>query len=103
MKTEWLTVLESMFRLRNGTLTAWTLHRLPTLRQEPVAQESIGEGMLYDFGRETFGYVRLSGLVGVAHLYYGESREEALDKDHCETLDIVSTHQELGSKAFRYV
>ena len=78
-------------------------YRLPTLRQEPVAQESIGEGMLYDFGRETFGYVRLSGLVGVAHLYYGESREEALDKDHCETLDIVSTHQDLGSKAFRYV
>ena len=78
-------------------------YRLPTLRQEPVAQESIGEGMLYDFGRETFGYVRLSGLVGVAHIYYGESREEALDKDHCETLDIVSTRQELGSKAFRYV
>lgn len=78
-------------------------YRLPTLRQEPVAQESIGEGMLYDFGRETFGYVRLSGLVGVAHIYYGESREEALDKDHCETLDVVSTHQELGSKAFRYV
>lgn len=78
-------------------------YRLPTLRQEPVAQESIGEGMLYDFGRETFGYVRLSGLVGVAHLYYGESREEALDKDHCETLDVVSPHQELGSKAFRYV
>ena len=78
-------------------------YRLPTLRQEPVAKESIGEGMLYDFGRETFGYVRLSGLVGVAHLYYGESREEALDKDHCETLDIVSPHQELGSKAFRYV
>lgn len=78
-------------------------YRLPTLRQEPVAQESIGEGMLYDFGRETFGYVRLSGLVGVAHIYYGESREETLDKDHCETLDVVSTHQELGSKAFRYV
>lgn len=78
-------------------------YHLPTLRQEPVAQESIGEGMLYDFGRETFGYVRLSGLVGVAHIYYGESREETLDKDHCETLDVVSTHQELGSKAFRYV
>lgn len=78
-------------------------YRLPTLRQEPVAQESIGEGMLYDFGRETFGYVRLSGLVGVAHIYYGESREEALDKDHCETLDVVSTSQKLSSKAFRYV
>lgn len=78
-------------------------YRLPTLRQEPIAQESIGEGMLYDFGRETFGYVRLSGLVGVAHIYYGESREEALDKAHCETLDVVSPHQKLGSKAFRYV
>ena len=78
-------------------------YRLPTLRQEPIAQESIGEGMLYDFGRETFGYVRLSGLVGVAHIYYGESREEALDKAHCETLDVVSTSQELGSKAFRYI
>lgn len=78
-------------------------YRLPTLRQEPVAQESIGEGMLYDFGRETFGYVRLSGLVGVAHIYYGESREEALDKAHCETLDVVSTSQKLSSKAFRYV
>lgn len=78
-------------------------YRLPTLRQEPIAQESMGEGMLYDFGRETFGYVRLSGLVGVAHIYYGESREEALDKAHCETLDVVSAHQELGSKAFRYV
>lgn len=78
-------------------------YRLPTLRQEPIAQESIGEGMLYDFGRETFGYVRLSGLVGVAHIYYGESREEALDKDHCETLDVISTSQKLSSKAFRYV
>lgn len=78
-------------------------YRLPTLRQDPIAQESIGEGMLYDFGRETFGYVRLSGLVGVAHIYYGESREEALDKDHCETLDVVSTSQKLSSKAFRYV
>lgn len=78
-------------------------YRLPTLRQEPIAQESIGEGMLYDFGRETFGYVRLSGLVGVAHIYYGESREEALDKAHCETLDVVSTSQKLSSKAFRYV
>mgnify|MGYP004458053761 FL=1 len=78
-------------------------YRLPTLRQEPIAQERMDEGMLYDFGRETFGYVRLSGLVGVAHIYYGESREEALDKAHCETLDIVSAHQKLGSKAFRYV
>lgn len=69
----------------------------------PVSEECVGKGTLYDFGRETFGYVSLLGLQGTATIYYGESREEALDKDHCETLDIVGEHTTLGSKAFRYV
>ena len=74
----------------------------------PVSSESIADnGTLYDFGRETFGYLKVTGLQGTVHVYYGESREEALDCDHCETLDrlscpvccdIVAT-----SKAFRYV
>ena len=58
---------------------------------------------LYDFGRETFGYLRIHGLKGTVRIYYGESREEALDKDHCETLDILSEGGQLGSKAFRFV
>ena len=76
-------------------------------------------GTLYDFGRETFGYLKIKGLQGSARIYYGESREEALDKEHCETLDVV--HGQLAtqknanhnsqfsivncqlSKAFRYV
>ena len=60
-------------------------------------------GMLYDFGKETFGYLKVKGLKGLIHIYYGESAEEALDKEHCETLDILSEGEKLDSKAFRYV
>jgi hypothetical protein len=53
-------------------------------------------GTLYDFGRETFGYLKIKGLQGSARIYYGESREEALDKEHCETLDVV--HGQLATQ-----
>ncbi len=44
---------------------------------------------LYDFGKETFGYVKLHGIKGEGKIdiYYGESAEEAKDKEYCETLD----------------
>lgn len=79
---------------------------------------------LYDFGKETFGYAVLHGLKGngTLNIYYGESSEEALDKEHCETLDrievkngqitdlatnktaAISSAYTLGnSKAFRYI
>ena len=73
-------------------------------------------GTLYDFGRETFGYLKIKNLQGTVRVYYGESREEALDKEHCETLDVVNRTGGLSpcaeshtgtvplcSKAFRYV
>ncbi len=65
-------------------------------------------GTLYDFGKETFGYLKVKGLQGTIRIYYGESPEEAQDKEHCETLDVLTsdgTHQtsHLASKAFRYV
>lgn len=63
-------------------------YRLERKELRPVACEN----GLYDFGRETFGYLKIKGLKGTARIYYGESREEALDKDHCETLDILSSH-----------
>ena len=46
---------------------------------------------LYDFGRETFGYLKFKHTKGdgVIRIYYGESKEEALDMQHCETLDIL--------------
>jgi len=76
----------------------------------PVSSEKMAGGTLYDFGRETFGHLdfRQPKGNGTAHIYYGESREEALDKEHCETLDampITNDHTlfPVGSKAFRYV
>ena len=79
------------------------LERRPML---PVSSEEIGNGTLYDFGRETFGYLKVEGLKGNICIYYGESREEALDKEHCETLDILTPLPEHRvspcSKAFRY-
>ena len=79
---------------------------------------------LYDFGRETFGFVILHGIKGngTIHIYYGESAEEANDADHCETYDclrvengivtdlatnakesLADTYTMKNSKAFRYI
>lgn len=82
---------------------------------EHINYESINnKGILYDFGKETFGYLKFSDIRGVGNLYiyYGESREEALDKEYCETLDRIQFEESAsdnrnftvnGSKAFRYV
>ena len=82
------------------------------------------KGILYDFGKETFGYLTLKQLKGKGNveIYYGESPEEALDKAFCETLDkayvengnatdlsvnvtrkIYTDYTFDNSKAFRYV
>ena len=79
-------------------------YQLERREQRPTGHRDMTNGTLYDFGRETFGYLRVKGLKGCVHIYYGESAEEALDKEHCETLDILNDEGEpLGSKAFRYV
>ena len=64
---------------------------------------------LVDFGKESMGYLVLEDIQGegLVEIYYGESREEALDKEHCETLDKFevsgSRFQVPESKAFRFV
>ncbi|QJD84299.1 alpha-L-rhamnosidase-related protein [Cohnella herbarum] len=73
---------------------------------------------LIDFGKETFGYVRLHGIRGQGQigLFYGESREEALSVEACETYDLIQldetslgddpklmTYTHPSSRAFRYV
>ena len=71
------TQLPSQFRLMR------TLH-------QPTARATQPEGgILYDFGKETFGYLTLKNLSGkgIIDIYYGESPEEAKDKAYCETLD----------------
>lgn len=98
--------------------------RLECQPQQPVEMHPVEGGTLYDFGRETFGYVVLHDIDGEGYLniYYGESPEEALDTEHCETLDRLLVepdtitdlsvnertprgplHRLQGSRAFRYV
>lgn len=67
-----------------------------TLNLEPMGYVAVEEktadgGKLYDFGKETFGRVILKNPVGngTVNIFYGESPEEALDMDHCETLDKI--------------
>ena len=83
-------------------------YQLERSEQRPVCSHSVTtNGILYDFGKETFGYLKVKGLKGCIHIYYGESAEEAMDKEHCETLDILTGGQSpceiCDSKAFRYV
>ena len=73
----------------------------------PVTTEAVEGGMLYDFGLETFGYLDVSEANSETELgvYYGESREEALDTDHTYTFEQISGKCEyrLTQRAFRYV
>ena len=101
----------------NAPDTPPSQYRLECREQQPVSSErqpvcrektaTRPEGTLYDFGRETFGYLKVKNLCGSLHVYYGESREEALDKAYCETLDVLSSKEPADvramSKAFRYV
>jgi hypothetical protein len=86
--------------------------RLTTEPWTAKKTEKVGAGELVDFGKETFGYIKIHGLKGKGKLalYYGESREEALDSAKCETLDYIhfdgkqsETYTHDKSKAFRYV
>ncbi len=101
--------------------SAFTLARRP---ERAVSQQNKKEGVLYDFGRETFGFLVLEGLSGkgLVNIYYGESPEEALDTEYGEMLDriavdgqqvtdlalnrtsvVVDSYVLENSKAFRYV
>ena len=84
---------------------------LPVIPQRAASVTKKGSSMLVDFGRETFGFVKLHGIKGKGNiiLYYGESKEEAMSKLGAVTLDRLS-FQTAGkdsvmslSKAFRYV
>ncbi|GAB3010439.1 alpha-L-rhamnosidase C-terminal domain-containing protein [Niabella terrae] len=85
--------------------------KLPVKPQQAVATERKANSTLVDFGRETFGFIKLHQLKGQGQLtiFYGESREEALDTAHTETFDRVAVDQASGdytlnsSKAFRYI
>ncbi|WP_420148517.1 alpha-rhamnosidase [Spirosoma sp.] len=86
--------------------------RLNTKALSAVKTEKKQGSIFLDFGKETFGFVKLHGLSGKGNvnIYYGESPEEARDTAHTETTDFLQLAQtqkrdstmEL-TKAFRYV
>lgn len=99
-------------------------YKLETSLLKYLKAEELKDGKLFDFGKETFGFLQLHDLKGNGKIqvYYGESPEEALDKAFCETLDILKVKdgqitdlamnitEEVktiytfhNSKAFRYV
>ena len=74
----------------------------------PKSTEKINGGILYDFGVESFGIIAISRTLdmGRIDIYYGESREEALD----EKWAILRQHIPAGAgtytcraRAFRYI
>lgn len=99
-------------------------YKLATEEHKAVSVIPVQGGQLIDFGKETFGYLRFHALSGKGkiNIYYGESKEEAMDTKYCETLDqltidgnkvtddaLAATSKNehfytmANSKAFRYV
>ena len=86
--------------------------KLPT---RPIYASNVvknGKSSLVDFGKETFGSVKLHGIkgTGTINLYYGESKEEASDTAESMTLDRLRFSGSMSadsvmalSKAFRFV
>lgn len=86
--------------------------KLPVVAQYAFKKEQAGNGYVADFGKETFGFIKVHGLKGKGKLslYYGESKEESLSIDKCETLDYLEVNLAQKkdsimplSKAFRFV
>jgi alpha-L-rhamnosidase len=86
--------------------------KLNTKPLAAVKTETSNQSKMLDFGKETFGFIKLHGLggTGSVSIYYGESKEEASKPETCETFDRfeVGNIQKKDStmelsKAFRYV
>ncbi|RXK58178.1 alpha-rhamnosidase [Lacibacter luteus] len=107
--TKWLNAGSSNF---NSPAQLPSEFMLPTRKQSAVSTIKGKNSLLVDFGKETFGFIQLHGLSGKGKLsvYYGESEEEALSTEHCETLDRVDVNTQEKkdeimklSKAYRFV
>lgn len=96
----------------NSSDTPPSKFTLATTPMAAVKSEPKGNGTLIDFGKETFGFVQFHELKGKGKItiYYGESPEEALDTQFCETLDQLDINNNTAkdftvsdSKAYRYI
>lgn len=84
---------------------------LQTRKIFSTARTRNGREVLIDYGRETFAYPVIHGAKGQGdiHLYYGESKEEAMGREQAETYDIIDVAKLSGrtdtlpAKAFRYI
>lgn len=87
-------------------------YKLETELRHSTHIEKREDGWFVDFGKETFGFLKLNDVSGKSEVtvYYGESKEEAGDWEHCvlfdhETIDASegSSYTFPYSRAFRYV
>lgn len=73
----------------------------------PVGTERINGGILYDFGKETFGPVTIGGVKSLegVKLIYGESRPEALSEEWSIIRDWLKEGDSAKrpARAFRYI
>lgn len=85
--------------------------KLPTTVIKPISGQVKGNEFVLDFGKETFGFIKLHGLSGKGKLtiYYGESKEEAMSNQGAVTIDLLQLNGSAKkdsvmplSKAFRY-
>ena len=76
-------------------------------RKNVVATEKYDNGILYDFGVEMFGFINIENadINKNYEIFYGESREEALDTEYSVVIDAFegSEKYKLRQRAFRYV
>lgn len=107
--TKWLNAGSWNFDSKENKPSQFALSLKP---MKAIKSEKLPTGNLIDFGKETFGFIKFHKLIGKGKLniYYGESKEEALDTAYTETYDklIVDLSAEKDSvltlsKAFRYV
>lgn len=92
-------------------------HRIPSSCPEifpfqyerifPCQTNKIGNGYLFDFGKEYFGFLYLQNVDPGEriHVSYGESKEEALDIEYAILFEDVSGQSayQLRQRAFRYI
>jgi len=72
----------------------------------PALIEQREDGILYDYGLETFAALSFEHVQKDIRIFYGESKEEALDTEHSMLIDTASCGIEAyrcPPRAFRYV
>jgi alpha-L-rhamnosidase len=107
--TKWLNAGSWNFNVPGKLPSAF---KLPVTPQRPATATVNALSAIFDFGKETFGFVKLHGIKGKGDIiiYYGESKEEATSESGAVTLDKLTFTNTVKkdsimplSKAFRYV